>query len=351
MKWLLLCAAVLTGVSAVGCRANGRQELLERDLRFQEDRINHLQGHVTDYRQQLDCALAENDALRSELARLKSGTGTSPQGSLPIVRPAAPFRAPQILPPGGLQPEGQMPMPPSGRGQPNLQRTPPGIPTEIPVGPPKVELPPGASSDAGEPARERQVFGPITQLTLNRQLTGGYDNDQQSGDDGVIVCLEPRTADGRLAELLGPLSIVVMDPALPGEAARVARWDLAADEVAARARRSPRGAGLQLELPWPTAAPRHRELKLFVRHSMADGRKLDVDQDIEIIRPGEHVRRWTRSARQARVRTVPIAEPAQPQRDLAGTSPAADAAADLPTEERQLPADAMAQRPQWTPYR
>ncbi|HEX4148072.1 MAG TPA: hypothetical protein VHY20_03750 [Pirellulales bacterium] len=339
MKRVFLCAAVLIALSGAGCRSAARQELLERDLRFQEDRINHLQGHLAEYRQQLDYALTENEVLQREILRLKGNP--SGMSEAPAARPAAPFRAPQILPPGGQEPEGQLP---------RIEFAPQGGPMNLPVGPPKVELPPGASSDIRQPPLEQQAQLPITRLTLNRQLTGGYDNDQQPGDDGVMICLEPRAADGQIVDLRGPLSIVVMDPALDGEAARFARWDLAESDVAAHSQRSPQGAGLQLELPWPGGLPAHRQLKLFVRHATADGRRLDVDQEIEVIRPGEHVRRWTPLARQRRVRTVPIADPAPPPRELAEPAPLA-APGGPPAAESDLPATATARRPQWTPYR
>jgi hypothetical protein len=341
MKRLMLCAAVLAGLSAVGCRAAGNQDLLERELRFQEDRINHLQGHVADYRQQLDCAQAENDALRAEVAQLKGGAPAT--GELPAVRPA-PYRTPQILPPGSQVPEGQPLGPPSGR-LPPVDRTPAGVPFDFPMGPPKVELPSGSSSDGRPVPAEMQAAGAVAALTFNQQLTGGYDNDQRPGDDGVMVLVEPRSAQGEIVELHGPLSIVLLDPALQGDAARIARWDLAEDEAAAHFRRSPQGAGIQLELPWPTGAPAHRQLKLFARSTLADGRKFDASKDIEVISPGEHVRRWTRSARQARVQTVPIAEPGRPARDL-DERPAAP-----PPEDRDPPAAATARGPQWTPYR
>ena len=237
--------------------------------------------------------------------------------------------------------EGQ---PPAGR-LPPIDRGPGGVPAEMPLGPPKVELPPGASSDGRPLPSEFQAASAVAGLTINQQLTGGYDNDQQPGDDGVMVCIEPRSAQGEVVELRGPLSIVLLDPALEGDAARVARWDLAENEATAHFHRTPQGTGIQLELPWPTGTPAHRQLKLFVRSTLADGRKFDASKDIEIIGAGEQVRRWTRSARQARVQTVPITDPGPARRELD------EPLAGPPAEDREPPAAATARAPQWTPYR
>lgn len=333
MKRLLLCTAVLTVSAAVGCRSAGNQELLERDLRMQEDRINHLQGHVIDYRQQIECLQAENDSLRAQLAGSQGGVA-------PPVRAAIPYRTPQFAPPGGTVPEAQPP-----RVQP-----PSSTPGELPLGPPKIELP---SSSFNERRPGSDPGGAqIAQITFNRALTGGYDADQQPGDDGVRLCIEPRTASGEIIPWQGPLSIVLMDPAMPGESARLARWDLAENEVADHYRRTPDGAGIQLELPWPTGVPQHRQLKLFARYVMADGRKLDASQDIEIVRTAGRLRSWTRSAHQARVPTVPIADSVQAPREPAGPVVEPDNPPDADNRpDDDTPEPAVARLPHWSPYR
>ena len=61
----------------------------------------------------------------------------------------------------------------------------------------------------------------MTQITLNRKQTSGYNADEQPGDEGVSVLIEPRNASGALLRAAGKLSIVVLDPTLAGDAARV----------------------------------------------------------------------------------------------------------------------------------
>ena len=74
---------------------------------------------------------------------------------------------------------------------------------------------------------------------------------------------------------------MVVDPALEGRAARIARWDFDADEVADHVRRNRDGGSLQFELPWPTQ-PQHSDLRLFVRFITFDGRRLEANLPIEV---------------------------------------------------------------------
>ena len=70
------------------------------------------------------------------------------------------------------------------------------------------------------------------------------------------------------------MSVVVLDPAFEGEAARVARWDFTAAETAAMFRRTGTESAIHLTMAWPGDPPAHGKLHLFVRYVTADGRKL-----------------------------------------------------------------------------
>ena len=79
----------------------------------------------------------------------------------------------------------------------------------------------------------------------------------------------------------GDLSIVVVDPALEGRAARIARWDFEADELSDHVRRNRDGGSLQFELPWPTQ-PQHNDLRVFARFTTYDGRRLEANLPIDV---------------------------------------------------------------------
>ena len=97
----------------------------------------------------------------------------------------------------------------------------------------------------------------------------------------LSVAIEQRDAND--ARVLGPgdVSIVVVDPALEGRAARIARWDFEADDLADHVRRNRDGGSLQFELPWPTQ-PAAQRFAVFVRFTTYDGRRLEANLPIEV---------------------------------------------------------------------
>jgi hypothetical protein len=124
-------------------------------------------------------------------------------------------------------------------------------------------------------------------------LSGGINAGDRSGDQGVLAVVEPRDAQGRTVDAPADMSLVVIDPALEGDAARVARWDFSADQIALMFRRTGAGQAIHVEAPWPGDPPAHNKLHLFVRYTTADGRKLEAHQPIEIALAGDNPARWT----------------------------------------------------------
>lgn len=149
------------------------------------------------------------------------------------------------------------------------------------------------------------------------------------------MVIEPRDAGGDFIPATAPISVVVMDAALPGEAAHVARWNFTAAEIAQRYRKTPTMEGFYLEVPWPAAPPIHSDLRLFVRYTTDDGRKLQAEGPIRVALAGRPIERWSAA-------TLPLDPPAnaRPGReDQEGTEP---------PEIRQA---AVLQRPVWSPER
>ena len=122
------------------------------------------------------------------------------------------------------------------------------------------------------------------------------------------MVVEPRDRAGRTVDAPADMSVVVIDPALEGNAARVARWDFTAAETAAMFRRSGSSLAIHLTMAWPGDPPAHHKLHLFVRYVTADGRKLQADQPIEVALAGDRTTRWTPSDRR----------PSRPSRGASG---------------------------------
>lgn len=337
---LAVTAAV---VALAGCRQNhASRELLERELRLQEDRIYELESKLEDAERALsqvrDCAPPRSDSWggdRSGDGPSKSfvtppalnfaepsvtlpGASTSPGSSGSSLSPpsitlppavelpsgpssskssAPPFRGPPaVVPVDPSVPEGipARPLaPPSTGGGP---ATNPGVPALKPMSSPKFlspSLKPKATDRAESSAPPPNVLAPSTaasrsggdvrSITLGRR-TGGLQLDSAPGDDGVLVVIEARNARGEATSARAAASLVLIDPAVPGEGGRYARWDLDADDVEALFR-TPQGsdeAGTYFELPWPDGPPAHTRLKLFVRMTTDDGRQLQAERDVVV---------------------------------------------------------------------
>jgi hypothetical protein len=261
-----------------GCRANVSHELLERELMANENEIYHLQDTVSEYGARLDSCQRENEALLAELGRSRTGkrgvsagaATTDEELAPPVVEPgvdgpALPYDGPPLIsPPDPHVPEGERTAKAGSAG-------------------PKSRL---AARGKARSAADGPIDNVVTQITLNRKLTGGHNVDGHLGDEGVMVVVEPLNAAGDLVEVPGQVSIVVLDPAVEGEAARIARWDFTSAEATEHLKRTPLGDGLHFDLRWPHAPPVHRVLNLYVRYTTADGRRLQVEKQIEVDPPG-----------------------------------------------------------------
>ena len=301
-SWQLavLCVACL---AAVGCRIDPAVALLEQENRELEDRIFELADVVEEH-------CRENERLRKRLERLQGGAGPAlgPPGeasgpadltdrlkSLAVEVPSADISGEEFLERHGSEGTRAPPLALPDLSNEEAPRWPgPSEPEEAPrwPGPSEpVEAEPkgGAATDGA--ALRRADNTQVAAVTLNERLTGGYSLDEHVGHEGVVTVIQPRNAEGRLVAAAAPVSVVVLDPLVTGEAARVARWDLSAEEVARRYRKTPLSEGIHLELVWPAALPIHSRLHLFVRYTTDDGRKLEADKSIEIDVPAFEARR------------------------------------------------------------
>ena len=286
------CISALAAVlcfSAPGCKSNGNSELLERELRCQEDRIYHLEDELEEASYALEASRRENETLKKEITGGDKGAGGR---FAPSVVPPAVTAPPVISTP--IEPTTVVP-----DDAPPLELPTDNAPSYTPKGKQGAELdeaPPFVPNALHRRTDEESRFQPatlkgkpltgdartITQLAINRQLTGGWNSDRHHGDEGIFVAFEPRDAENKLVEAAGEISIVLLDPTQAGADARVARWDFATDEAELNFRTGPIGRGFQFELPWPSKPPTSRDLRLFVRLSTPDGRNVETDLKIRV---------------------------------------------------------------------
>lgn len=409
MKPWRVVLALLLCLATCGCQTgrDRNRELLERELRWQEDDLFQLEDQLDDAQQKLDSCRRENEALRKQLAA--GGEIQAPSG---LSQPSVDLGTP-VSPPATISPPAPVREFEPEEVEPALEAPP----YDLPYHPSDVE-----QFDEQGLDQEPGLFGlvshkpdedfvetdyHIAEIELNKLLSGPYDKDGHPGSDGVLVVVEPRNAAGRIINVPAQISIAVVDPSIYGEAGRVARWDYSADEAADHFRQTPLGRGMQFRLPWPNQPPANRELQLHVRCITTDGIELRTRRDIRVALPGDPDPAWTAAAQRpapiagdrrstqrtavARLETVPIERPVEEQpaapvraaswdqasprvapppagdaepRPLTsawpdGAAPTDDAAtsaesapvADETADETSPPARAPRKRAEWSPYR
>lgn len=321
---------VVALTSVLGCRHDEaiKRELLENKLRVQEDCIYDLKNQLEDTQRELD---RSRGVMREELpagARPTFGdlfrdafppASTNPSSTSPpaVVLPpkndtappsvelpggtsAPPFRAPIMSPPDPKKPEGlpapggsAPPFKPGGaslrdddsgavaRSEPRLREM--SSPKFVSPGSSGRGIVPDNQVSDGELLPAPLVGDQLVKtITLNRR-SGGWNSDGKPGDEGIAVVIEPRNARGEIVAVPGAVRIVIIDTAVQNESGR-SMWDFAPVDAAAMFRPAATGGsgGLHFELPWSADPPAHSQLKLFVRYTTDDGRRLEVNKDIFI---------------------------------------------------------------------
>lgn len=374
--WPFAVVVGLGCLAALGCRVDPAIELLERQNRILEDEIYRLREQLADRRPapraypaeapsagplfpdrgRFDLDRTDSDRIRlpeppPQITRPAAGTPPPSSSETPPAKPPLPGTlGPLQLQPGEPLPEGKLP------GLLDKYRSPTDPGEENPAG--------SGRSDEGDPdgraeAQPTSVGGPLppadssraTQLVLNRLLSGGYDSDGRPGDEGIVVVIEPRDDRGRRVEAPAPVSVVVLDPALDGEDARVARWDFTAEQTAAISWGGGSSPGLDLQMGWPDAPPVHEELHVFVRYVTSDGRNLQTDDRIHVELPDGRTAGWVPRpeppAREPQPQRPPQPLPLGPPPTAASTSPSSPRTAASPLRPRRP----EQQRPAWSPDR
>jgi hypothetical protein len=292
-----LLAIILPLALSTGCasmyKQRVNQQLWERELRLQEDCIYRLKWQLEDAQRQLDDANTRLGSSTKENNILRDSVGpdlTAPIPSTSSGRPDAP----------------RLPPAPNQQGLPNIQQGQEFIPGSTPptttppkpggtsirspelrgpsVKPASLTTPVDSKDLSGNPLRPSERMNAdaeVERIVLNTAHTGGLNSDGKAGDDMLSVAIEQRDTKDQRILAPGDLSIVLVDPALDGSEAKLGRWNFDSDEVARHVRRNRDGASYQFELPFQTH-PAHSDLRLFVRFTTFDGRRLETNLPIEV---------------------------------------------------------------------
>jgi hypothetical protein len=277
MGFRYLAAIILACLVATGCRrdayVDAYLEMLNAEKRALEDRIYELEY---DYEQ----ALEELEKLRGN----KSGEKDERQTDVGELIEEPDFLPEIKLPPGLEDGSGESAVPPERESAATGTHPASGVLRIVGRDIDQRTAPDPSTAEFDER---------IDYVYINPRLTGGEDFDQRPGDDGLAVLIEPRNKAGQFVPKPAAVTIVLLDPAKNGDAARYARWEFDQDVAEEVLRTDPLDRGLLFRVPWSGTPPDSDRLHLFVRYHTEDGRKLEADRLITIRPPGRVAQGWT----------------------------------------------------------
>lgn len=282
----------VTCVATVGCKSDLSQQLLERELRYQEDQIYQLQDELQDKCSRLDMLSGENASLRKQLgvtpgdSLSRSRTGAPRPASAPVavppaiqipesIRAPAPAAAP--LAPPALDNIPPLPVKPSSQPEPSPLALPepvdaaaaaPVAPDEAPPTPVAVPVAYDQPLPDGRPVR----------LEVSTTTTACFDDNGDGTSDGIAVTFEPRDATERLVPAPGAVAITVFDTSNP--AAPIASWTIPTEQAATHFRPTTRLRGVHIPLRWTSGPPTGDHVRVAVRVTGPEGAVLEADATI-----------------------------------------------------------------------
>ena len=294
-----VACAVAVILATAGCKSDLHQQLLERELRYQEDQIYHLQDELDSASGRLRQVAGENASLRRQLGLADSDPasrrGATPRPlalpapvDVPAAKqlpdaPAAPRRggppvdlAPPVLEDIPPLPTTSPPRPSGARKMPTFDDGEPlSLPSSVPADTPTATLPvqqlsyeaPAPVTVAALPALPP---GTAARLVVNTTQTSCIDADGDGLSDGLSIVVEPRDAEERLVAAIGDLTVVAFDAAAgvdpaTGEPTPIARWTIPAADAARHFQPQGRLRGMHFTLAWPGARPAGDHVRVLAR--------------------------------------------------------------------------------------
>lgn len=245
-----------------------------------------------------------------------SGLGSSPTETLPKLNaPSSGGTLPPSTPPSGSMPTQpgnttpSMIMPPPKQGtslppKPNRDQSSPlvgGLPSspdEAKASTAKIEVPvevvaAGFQEKRKNSSSKRNEDRKIVEIAFHPSLCRGQNLDEEEGDDGLYLVLQPRNQAGEIVDEAAAVTVVAMDPKRPEGEERIGRWTISKEELESALEPIGLSRGYHLSLPWQNeVAPDGDVVQVYVRYEMADGRRLINERRIQLHRAAAGSNVW-----------------------------------------------------------
>ncbi|MEX2091756.1 MAG: hypothetical protein WD971_03715 [Pirellulales bacterium] len=292
---------------AVGCQSGVERDVVQREMRQQEDQIYALEDYLSEYQQLLCDARSENAMLKRQMV----------QGQFREEGSSARADDSDTLPPPTTQPTS-----PSGRSSPAVEPSVPDLQVP-PLDLSEPAVPPLEDQSTNDPeilahevqpaAAEIEVVPAAATAVV---LRGEVRLDDQESGPRVLLEVEPVADDGELAEFHGSLSLLVLDLAAREKEQQLARWDFQPADLEPMVKPTERGASFEFPLQLPADAPTNRPLELWVRLLPEEGEKLLGRTTMDLGRAGRFASAEVTPIREKRqsVRVAVAELPIEPSR-------------------------------------
>lgn len=143
---------------------------------------------------------------------------------MPLGEAAPQYQGPPLIqPPDPNVPEGELPRTAAADPAPlePASRKPTPLETASPKNLPEPPTMDDRLEELVPPPGLEVASGEVSEIALNRELTGRRAVGGAAGKDSIVVVVEPRTADGRPVQAAGAISIVVLDLSKDGPEAHL----------------------------------------------------------------------------------------------------------------------------------
>lgn len=276
---LPLRAVLLSAVAlSVGCQSGVERDVVQREMRQQEDQIYALEDYLSEYQQLLCDARSENAQLKQQLVKGQfRDEGSSSQATDGGSRPERSTTAPSS-PPGTSSPEVAPTIAPPE--VPPLDLSEPATP---PVNDQSTDEPPARKSEVQPAAAQVEEVGEVATAIV---LRGGVQLDDPDDGPRVLAEVEPVDDEDRLVRFRGHLSLMVLDPAARLREQQIARWDFEPKDLGQLAKRARHGTLFEFPLQLPADTPTDRPLELWARLMPEEGEKVLGRTTMDLSRDG-----------------------------------------------------------------
>lgn len=120
----------------------------------------------------------------------------------------------------------------------------------------------------------------VVEIAFHPSLSRVANLDSRPEEDGLYLVLQPRNVLGQMVPVAAELSVVVLDPALEGDAAKIGRWNYSTSEVQTKLQPIGSSQGVHLTLPWTGTKPSADRVIVFARYTFPDRRQVVGQKEI-----------------------------------------------------------------------